>query len=131
MTSLSLILAGCGGNVVFIDDGETSGGGRSPSTVTSSGGFDCGDVSFDFDVPPLVCTNGTTGCELIGQMPDGRAVRESCDGSTLQCSLFIDDVLVCTCPAEHIDFANTCGNGVPLCSDWHMNLSTAEQCIID
>ena len=90
----------------------------------------CDDASFDMDETALACANGPV-CEITGLLPDGRALRESCDGATSTCSLYVEGTLTCTCPSDRIDFASTCPNGAPTCSSWKLNWSTAEICIIN
>jgi hypothetical protein len=115
-----LALASCGGKVVVEDESGTGGAG-----------LDCAAVSFDFDAPILACTEGPDRCELVGTLPDGRAVREACDGSTTECDLFVDDVLTCSCPSDRIDFATACSNGVPTCANWLVDYSDIDFCVVN
>lgn len=52
-------------------------------------------------------------CTLGSIDEDGNPVRLACDGQ--RCVLFVDGVRRCTC--TELDYANVCGNGVPICRD--------------
>lgn len=119
-----LPLGGCGANVVFQGDEGSAGAGG----AGGAGAGSCSDISFDFDAPATVCTT-SAACELSGLLPDGRTVQETCTiGKTSTCALTIDGEQTCTCPFNRIDFASTCGNGVPTCADWHVDWSDIEPC---
>jgi len=124
----STLLVGCGGNVVFVEDGQ-GGGIVSAATTTSSSPRECGDIAFDFDVPAQVCTGSET-CEITGLLPDGRDARIQCSiGKDATCILTIDDLQSCTCPTDQIDWTNTCPNGVPTCAGWRVDYANAEYCL--
>ena len=138
---LALALSSCGGQVVFYEGGGGSGGSgsatQSSATHGSStgkassgtGAFSCTAVSFDFAAPMGVCTS-VDHCDIVGTLADGRGLRESCksDGKNAACALFVDDVQVCSCPSEAIDWARLCANGVPTCSGWLVDYGDISFC---
>lgn len=52
-------------------------------------------------------------CSFVTEQ-NGHEHRILCDGQT--CRWYVDDVQLCTC--QELDYANRCGNGVPMCADW-------------
>lgn len=52
-------------------------------------------------------------CSFVASQ-GGHQHRIHCDGEV--CRWYVDDVLLCTC--EELDYASTCGNGVPMCAAW-------------
>lgn len=98
-------------------------GGKLASDAAPEGSraIDCASITFDPAAPNYECSVKQGTCELIGTLPDGRAIQEICTSDGAQnnrCALLVDGAEVCTCPSSRIDFSNVCGNTVPTCSGW-------------
>lgn len=116
---------GCGGKVTFVEGSKGGQGGEGGGAAA----LDCADVSFDFDQPISMCGGIGAVCSITGVLPNGHALRETCAADpTPTCALFVDNVKVCTCPADQIDFANQCGNGVPTCFAWKVDYGDVTPC---
>ena len=138
---VGVLLPGCGGKVVFSEgDGGSGDVGAHAQNVGSSvvtagvatsgsGGFSCAAVSFDFRAPIEACTTGQR-CDIVGTLPDGRALRETCsgDGPNAVCDLFIDEQHACSCSPDQIDFGASCGNGTPTCDSWLVDYGDISFC---
>lgn len=141
---LATLLFGCGGKVVYSEGAGGSGGAASGSTSSTSkgttsqttangssgsAGISCTKVSFDFNAPIDTCAMMNT-CDIIGTLPDGRGLRETCtiDGKTASCALFVDGVEVCACPPDRLNYSATCSNGTPTCIGWDVDYSDITSC---
>lgn len=109
---IALVLAGCTERALPIADSTT---------------IDCAHVVFDPAGPTQVCEGVAGFCSISGALTDGRRVRESCANDS--CTLFVDDVLTCTCPTAYVDFNNICpSTGVPTCDSWIPNWNEIAPC---
>ena len=95
LASLSLCAASCGARTAWSNDPC-----QGPQWLVTP-----------FDGTEAILAEGRCSFETV---QDGHRHRVVCDGES--CLWTVDGTLTCTC--EHLDNANTCGNGIPLCADW-------------
>lgn len=66
----------------------------------------------------VVATGGDGVCVLEGRSADGRLHRMECRTNPEGCVWYTDGTERCRC--DEPDWANTCGNGVPICAGWNL-----------